>query len=570
MTGCADREIVYIFIASPQRRSRRQLFTNASPLRQPWEDDMKNLKIGVRLSIGFISLLMLMAVMVGLGVWRLGSIGDASDDMTRVALAKERDSVQWHAAIKENGVRTLAVMKSDDDAFQAYFQKQIDAQSAQISQLQKRVEAAILDPEEKRLFDEVGRLRAAYRATRQKIFDIKTAGDDAGARVMTDTTLIKMMDDYADGVLRYAEFQKKAIDAAAAEIHHNYRAGRSMLLVLGGIEIALGALLAWALTLSITRPLTQAIAVAETVAAGDLTSRIDSSSRDETGKLLSALKRMNGNLRDIVARVRSGTDTITTASTQIATGNLDLSARTEQQAGSLEETASAMEQLTSTVKQNADNARQANALAAQASQVASRGGAVVDQVVQTMGAIHASSQKIADIIGVIDGIAFQTNILALNAAVEAARAGEQGRGFAVVASEVRSLAQRAAAAAKEIKVLIDESVQKVDDGSRLVEQAGGTMQEVVQSVVRVSEIVREITLASQEQSDGIEQVNLAITHIDEATQQNAALVEEAAAAARSMQDQASALTQAVSVFRLDATALVVIDQRGTLPSTVVR
>ena len=531
---------------------------------------MKNLKIGVRLSIGFISLLMLMAVMVGLGVWRLGSIGDASDDMTRVALAKERDSVQWHAAIKENGVRTLAVMKSDDDAFQAYFQKQIDAQSAQISQLQKRVEAAIVDPEEKRLFDEVGRLRAAYRATRQKIFDIKTAGDDAGARVMTDTTLIKMMDDYADGVLRYAEFQKKAIDAAAAEIHHNYRAGRSMLLVLGGIEIALGALLAWALTLSITRPLTQAIAVAETVAAGDLTSRIDSSSRDETGKLLSALKRMNGNLRDIVARVRSGTDTITTASTQIATGNLDLSARTEQQAGSLEETASAMEQLTSTVKQNADNARQANALAAQASQVASRGGAVVDQVVQTMGAIHASSQKIADIIGVIDGIAFQTNILALNAAVEAARAGEQGRGFAVVASEVRSLAQRAAAAAKEIKVLIDESVQKVDDGSRLVEQAGGTMQEVVQSVVRVSEIVREITLASQEQSDGIEQVNLAITHIDEATQQNAALVEEAAAAARSMQDQASALTQAVSVFRLDATALVVIDQRGTLPSTVVR
>jgi methyl-accepting chemotaxis protein len=232
-----------------------------------------------------------------------------------------------------------------------------------------------------------------------------------------------------------------------------------------------------------------------------------------------------------------------------------------------------MEQLTSTVKQNADNARQANALAASASQVASQGGAVVEQVVATMGEIHASSQKIADIIGVIDGIAFQTNILALNAAVEAARAGEQGRGFAVVASEVRSLAQRSASAAKEIKQLIGDSVEKVGDGSRLVAQAGDTMQEVVHSVARVTEIVREITLASQEQSDGIEQVNLAITHIDEATQQNAALVEEAAAAARSMQDQAASLTEAVSVFRLDTSAVALPGaqaQRGTSPSTVVR
>ncbi|QDD66869.1 HAMP domain-containing protein [Herbaspirillum seropedicae] len=533
---------------------------------------MKNLKIGVRLAIGFIALLMLMAVMVALGVWRLGSIGDATDDMTRIALKKERDAVQWHAAIKENGVRTFAVMKSDDDAFQAYFQKQIDAQSARISQLQKEVEAAITDAEEKRLFDEVGKLRAAYRATRQSIFDVKTAGDDARAREMTDTTLVKMMDDYADGVLRYADFQKQVIDQSAAAINRDYRSGRSMLLALGAIEIVLGAALAWLLTRSITRPLNQAVTIAETVAAGDLTSRIDSSSRDETGKLLAALKTMNGNLLDIVGRVRMGTETINTASREIATGNLDLSARTEAQAGSLEETASAMEQLTSTVKQNADNARQANELAASASQVATQGGAVVDQVVATMGAIHASSQKIADIIGVIDGIAFQTNILALNAAVEAARAGEQGRGFAVVASEVRSLAQRSASAAKEIKQLIDDSVEKVDDGSRLVARAGDTMQEVVQSVARVTAVVREITLASQEQSDGIEQVNLAITHIDETTQQNAALVEQAAAAARSMQDQAASLTDAVSVFRLedDAQVLAVAVQRGTSPSTVVR
>jgi methyl-accepting chemotaxis protein len=225
-------------------------------------------------------------------------------------------------------------------------------------------------------------LRAAYRDTRQKIFDIKTAGDDARAREMTDTTLVKMMDEYADSVLRYADYQKKVIDQAAAEINGDYRSGRSMLLMLGALEIVLGAALAWLLTRSITRPLNQAVSIAETVAAGDLTSRIEANSRDETGQLLAALKSMNGNLQDIVGRVRSSTDTINVASREIATGNLDLSARTEQQAGSLEETASAMEQLTSTVKQNADNARQANALAASASQVASQGGAVVEQVVR--------------------------------------------------------------------------------------------------------------------------------------------------------------------------------------------
>jgi len=300
----------------------------------------------------------------------------------------------------------------------------------------------------------------------------------------------------------------------------------------------------------VTQPLEAGAKVIHGIAAGDLTQRIDIKSTNEIGKMLLGLKDMNDSLVRIVGEVRSGTETIATASSQIAAGNLDLSSRTEQQASALEKTASSMEELTSTVKQNAENARQANQLAASASNVAVKGGAVVSQVVDTMYSINESSRKIVDIIGVIDGIAFQTNILALNAAVEAARAGEQGRGFAVVATEVRSLAQRSASAAKEIKALIDDSVHKVDQGSRLVDQAGATMEEIVSSVKRVADIMSEITAASQEQSDGIEQVNQAIGQMDEMTQQNAALVEQAAAAALSMQGQAASLAQAVSVFTL--------------------
>jgi methyl-accepting chemotaxis protein len=302
----------------------------------------------------------------------------------------------------------------------------------------------------------------------------------------------------------------------------------------------------------VARPLTNAVAIARQVAEGDLTADIPSAHRDETGQLLDALKQMNGNLLNIVREVRQGTDTISTASAEIATGNMDLSSRTEQQAGALEETASAMEELTSTVRQNSDNARQANQLAVSASEIAQSGGQVVGKVVDTMGAINESSRKIVDIIGVIDGIAFQTNILALNAAVEAARAGEQGRGFAVVASEVRSLAQRSAAAAHEIKGLIDDSVTKVDTGSKLVHEAGQTMNEVVASVKRVSDIVAEITAAGAEQSQGIEQINNAVVQMDENTQQNAALVEQAAAAAKALQEQATRLSQTVGVFRLDS------------------
>ncbi|NGZ86510.1 methyl-accepting chemotaxis protein [Duganella aceris] len=324
-------------------------------------------------------------------------------------------------------------------------------------------------------------------------------------------------------------------------------------IVIGGLlTITLAALLAWILSRSIVGPLTHAVRIARSVAAGDLSTHIASTSRDETGQMLQALGDMNQSLLNIVGEVRRGTDTIATASGEIARGNQDLSSRTEQQASSLEETASSMEQLTGTVKQNADHARQANTLARSASDVATKGGAIVSQVVDTMGSINNSSRKIVDIISVIDGIAFQTNILALNAAVEAARAGEQGRGFAVVASEVRNLAQRSAAAAKEIKELITASVADVDDGSRLVAEAGQTMGDIVDSIQRVTDIMADITSASDEQIAGIEQINHAISQMDTVTQQNAALVEQAAAAAESLKEQAASQAQVVSVFKLDA------------------
>lgn len=308
---------------------------------------------------------------------------------------------------------------------------------------------------------------------------------------------------------------------------------------------------AWLVARRIKEALDKAINVSEQIAAGDLTVKIDINSQDETGHLLSSLKEMNEGLAKIVGEVRTGADSIATATEQISAGNADLSQRTEEQASALEETASSMEELTSTVKQNADNAQQANQLAISASGVAVKGGDVINKVVRTMESITDSSRKISDIIGVIDGIAFQTNILALNAAVEAARAGEQGRGFAVVAAEVRSLAQRSAAAAKEIKTLIEDSVSKVQDGSKLVEEAGHTTQEIVTSIKRVTDIMAEISAASLEQSSGIEQVNTAITQMDDVTQQNAALVEQAAAAAESLEEQALQLVQVVTRFKLE-------------------
>ena len=343
----------------------------------------------------------------------------------------------------------------------------------------------------------------------------------------------------------------------------------SLMLILGLLASALGMGCAAYITRAITQPINAAVKVAQTVASGDLTSHIEVHTTEETGQLLQALKDMNSSLVNIVGQVRSGTETIATASSEIASGNLDLSSRTEEQASSLEETASSMEELTATVRQNADNAQQANQLALSASGVAVKGGEVVGKVVETMDAINDSSRKIVDIISVIDGIAFQTNILALNAAVEAARAGEQGRGFAVVATEVRNLAQRSAAAAKEIKTLIGDSVVAVDAGSKLVAEAGNTMAEIVASVQRVTDIMAEISLATQEQSSGIDQINQAIGQMDQVTQQNAALVEEAAAAAESLQEQSGQLAGVVSVFKLDGALAPAAQAKAAAPRRVV-
>jgi methyl-accepting chemotaxis protein len=352
-----------------------------------------------------------------------------------------------------------------------------------------------------------------------------------------------------DEVVRLAAERSKKDEEHAAD-----RISSASWLMLLILALSLGAAVGVAAIIirSIMRPLNEALTIAQSVAAGDLTQRIETTARDETGQLLRALKEMNDSLAKIVNKVRGGTEAINDASGQIATGNLDLSSRTEEQASSLEETASSIEELTTTVRHNADNAVHANQLARTASEVAMKGGTVVSEVVNTMGSINDSAKKIVDIISVIDGIAFQTNILALNAAVEAARAGEQGRGFAVVAAEVRNLAQRSASAAKEIKLLISDSVEKVNVGAKLVDQAGSTMNEVVESVRRVTEIIGDIAAASREQTSGIEQVNSAITQMDQTTQQNAALVEQAATASESLQHQAAALSDLVRIFKISA------------------
>lgn len=513
--------------------------------------NLRTLRIGARLGIGFgITLAMLVLSLVIGSVISKNNRDKLIEDLT-IANTKSALATQMKSALLEGGIAMrsiglqsdVAAMQSDEENFKKSHKKYIEARD--------KLTAVGLLENEKSILANVSRIDKEMDAPFKEAMGLILSFNGEGAAKVITSRISPLSQQNINEINNLVDIQQASLREILAGTVSAGTQLTYLLFLIGAVALFIGGVFSWSITRSITIPLNFAVSVTNRVAAGDLTSNIDSSEKDEIAQLLTALKEMNASLARTVGQVRIGTDMIALASSEIATGNADLSSRTESQASSLEQTASSMEQLTDTVRQNADNARQANQLAVSASGVAVKGGGVVSQVVDTMGSIKESSNKIVDIIGVIDGIAFQTNILALNAAVEAARAGEQGRGFAVVASEVRNLAQRSAAAAKEIKSLIGDSVEKVDVGSRLVDDAGKTMDEIVSSVKRVADIMREITAASQEQSAGIEEVNQAIRQMDEMTQQNAALVEQAAAAAESLQDQAVTLAQAVSIFKLE-------------------
>ncbi|CUI08450.1 methyl-accepting chemotaxis protein [Massilia antarctica] len=513
--------------------------------------NLRDFKIGTRLAFGFGSILLILVAMA-LTASFLNS-RNKNSLMTGLASSSAQNlhAASMKSAMLETGIAMRNIGLQADVALMQKEQDKVKAQSKRYEEARTKLQATGLDEAEAKLLAEIAALdKEVDVAFKEAIGQVLAFNSEGAAKVIAQR-IDPLNQKTLDLLNKLVDKQQlEADDFLKQSVVADQRVGMIMFGVCA-LAVVLGVVCALVITRSITAPLLGAVRMAKKVAAGELTSEIRVEGKDETSELLQALKDMNDSLAKTVGEVRSGTDMITVASHEIASGNADLSSRTESQASSLEETASSMEELTSTVKQNADNARQANQLAVSASSVAVKGGAVVSQVVDTMGSIKESSRKIVDIIGVIDGIAFQTNILALNAAVEAARAGEQGRGFAVVASEVRNLAQRSAGAAKEIKSLIGDSVDKVDAGSKLVDEAGQTMDLIVTSIKQVADIMGEITAATQEQSNGIEEVNQAITQMDEMTQQNAALVEQAAAAAESMQEQAELLAAAVSIFKLN-------------------
>jgi methyl-accepting chemotaxis protein len=520
---------------------------------------MKNLKLGLRLRLSFSILIAFSCILALTGIVALTSVmknvGVISKDfLPKTNIANQNIQAAYDYArsfafiITSNGQPGANVAAIEQA-------KTVLADTVKlVNDNTEILKVTLTTPEEKSLLQRVMDTRGAYGKSRNQVLEMNKAGqhDEAVNLMFSQTNLLQTI--YINTIKELIVHEQGLLKNGVDSAENTYGNSQKTLIVICGITLLIGVFLAVIMTGDLIKSLggepDQAIAIVADIAAGDLTVTIPIRSGD-TSSLLFSMKIMRDNLVNVISQVQVGTNTIATGSGQIASGNLDLSSRTEQQASSLEETASSMEELTSTVKQNSDNARQANQLAVSASDVAVKGGAVVLQVVDMMRLINVSSKKIVDIISVIDGIAFQTNILALNAAVEAARAGEQGRGFAVVATEVRNLAQRSAAAAKEIKILIGDSVEKVDAGSKLVNQAGTTMDEIVASIKRVTDIMNEITAAGSEQESGIRQINQAIIEMDAATQQNAALVEEAAAAAESLKDQAVNLKQVISAFKLD-------------------
>ena len=523
---------------------------------------LHSLKIGARLGVGFGIIVALLIVMAGVASLRIDGLGRSLDFVVneRYAVANQANDLRNEVNIHTRNLRNVLLAgitqdRAEIDASLGRIDKASQGITTLLGQMRQAIEARG-QAREKALFETVEAQRDPYLRAGAEALALARASKTEDAIRLTLGRVHDAQRQYLAAIDALVDHEEGLMQSEVQATLADSRHAEWLILGLSAAMVLLAITLAVVITRSITTPIRQAADIARAVAAGDLESaRISTVTADETGELLAALRDMQDNLTRIVTSVRQCSDSIATGSTQIASGNTDLSQRTEEQASSLQETAAAMEQLGATVKHNADNARQANTLAQGASAVAVKGGEVVGQVVETMKGINESSRKITDIITVIDGIAFQTNILALNAAVEAARAGEQGRGFAVVAGEVRSLAQRSAEAAKEIKRLITASVERVEEGTALADHAGSTMQEIVASIRHVTDIMGEISTASMEQSTSVTQVGHAMTQMDQVTQQNAALVEQSAAAAESLKHQAQQLVRTVEVFRLHGEAL---------------
>ncbi len=514
--------------------------------------NIENMKIGLRLRMAFAIILLLLAATTAVGISSMATLNDSTSMLVSSHWVKAQLANDALDNTRGSIARVFQLNAQSDEATSATAQARFKANMTKSDEALAKLEPMLVAPEAKVIMAKIKESRNRYVAAVDKVAALLKGGDREGASKLAYGEAYVELHAFASNLREMVDFQRKRFEDEGAHSNRTYESGRIKMLVLGVLAFLAGLVLAVRISRSIIAPIEHALEIAKLIAAGDLTGKIEASSGNEIGQLMLALKAMNDSLLGIIGAVRNDIASMSTAAGEIASGNMDLSARTEAQASSLEQTAASMEELNSTVKQNVDHARQANELSRSASETAVKGGSVVAQVVDTMESINASSKKIVDIISVIDGIAFQTNILALNAAVEAARAGEQGRGFAVVAAEVRTLAQRSAAAAKEIKTLIADSVDKVDLGSKLVDQAGATMTEVVDSIRRVTDIMTDITSASEEQSQGIGQVNQAIIDLDDVTQQNAALVEQAAAAAGSMQDQAAHLARTMDFFHVGA------------------